>query len=113
MTDNVKYLDLDVIVPTVKKRVNLTGKRHDFQEPSVELMLSEFQYQLDLAEGKFGSLPAGDILAHTVDFIHQCFPTIERDLLFTLTPNQLGALRRFIDEQVEAPAEVKEDQGNA
>lgn len=121
MSDNVEYLNLDDVEPSVKKVLTIKGVQYDFKQPSVGEFISEMKRLRALQKkfsGKGKDVDEYDIveamLTSQQNSVRQAFPGIPEDVLSDLNTDQLTAVRNFIQAQIkEDNAEAADEAGNA
>jgi hypothetical protein len=117
MNDNVEYLNLDEVEPSVKKVLTIKGVQYDFKQPSVGEFLTEMK-RLRSLKTKFGDdADEFDVIEEMVksqkNSVKNAFPTVPDDVLDELNTSQLDAIRVFIQKEVaKENAEAKDEAGN-
>lgn len=98
---SAKFLNLDELT-TPKKVLTLNGKTHEMKEVSVGEFIEVVKEAEKLEQQK---LTISDQVQITVDSIQRAFPTIEREELEALKFDQLTAVFKFIQDELETGAE--------
>lgn len=107
-----KLLNLDEIDPPVQKTVKLKGKVHEMATITVADMIAETRRQEDLQKNYGdGVVPAAVIVDLMIEMVMKSFPTMTKEDVSGLTPEQLKALRDFIVARME-PEEEDKPAGN-
>ena len=117
MNDNVEYLNLDEVEPSVKKVLTIKGVQYEFKQPSVGEFITEMK-RLRTLKAKFGeNADELDVIEEMVksqkNSVKNAFPTIPEDVLDGLNNTQLEAIRIFIQKEVaKENSEAKDEAGN-
>jgi len=119
MNNDTKYLNVDEIVPKVRKVVTIKGEQYEFQTPTVKDFLDEMKrIQKMQAEHKAdGDMDSAESMALMVQSmqhsISTSFPTMKPATLNALTYEQIAAIRNFIAEQLdEESVDAENEAGN-
>ena len=117
---NVQYLNLDEVEPSVQKVLSIKGVKYSFKQPSVGEFVNEMKRVRDLQK-KFKAkddIDQLDVMEAMIDSqkrsVQNAFPDIPDDVLDGLNQSQLNLIRDFIERQFdEENAEAQDEAGNA
>lgn len=104
-----KLLDLDAIAEAVVLTVKLGGKQHKMKTPSVKELATTIKEMEALSLNASMSTEIDAMM----NVLNRSFPTIERDTLEGLTPEQVKQLFQFTLNAITGNVEKEDDQGNA
>lgn len=118
MTDeNINFLDVDAVAPAVRKTIKVNGKTHEFQSPTVSVFLAEMQRvkrlqaEKDKRDGEDAELFFMEEFVQSLrNSVKNAFPSLSDDDLDSLTMEQMTAIRKFVEAQIDADSEAAEDE---
>lgn len=104
-----KLLDLDAIAEAVTLTVKLGGKEHRMKTPSVKELATTIKEMETLSLNASMSTEIDAMM----NVLGRSFPTIGRETLEDLNPEQVKQLFQFTLNAITGNVEKEDDQGNA
>lgn len=112
-----KILNLDEIAPPVTKTVTIKGVSYSMKVPTMDDMVASIRSAEEFDKRFKEATDANDrfevnrlFFESAREHIASAFPDMPAELIGQLNPDQMKALREFIDAQIEDAGEKAEDQ---
>lgn len=117
MSNDIDFLDVDAVAPAVRKTIQVNGKKHEFQSPTVSAFLAEMkrikrlQAEREKRDGEDAELFFMEEFVESMKAsVKGAFPTLTNKDLDSLTMDQMQTIRKFVEAQIDADSDAAEDE---